>query len=261
LRTKRRILLIHGLGEHSARHLHTVDSLLEKGFEVIRFDLRGSGVSGGDRQWIEKFDDYVEDASRVYNWIYTNLPKLPLIVLGHSLGGAIAIYFTARYQKELSGLILSAPAFIVGDGISALKIAIGKMVAGFFPRLKIPKSLGHNWISRDPEAVEAYANDPLACHFNTLNQGNEILKALEKIPEQAVRLTLPIVIFHGTGDRIICPLGSFELIKLIPSPSKELHFLPGGYHEPHNDIDKENYFSLLGLWLARQLKQEPQSSV
>lgn len=248
-----RVLFIHGLSEHSARHLNTVDSLVGFGLEVVRFDLRGAGASGGKRQWVEHFEDYVEDAASVFHWICRELSNLPLFVLGHSLGGAIALHFVATYQRGLSGLVLSAPAFQVGTGISALKVAIGKVLSNMTPTLRIPQSSDPTGISRDPKVVEAFKNDPLCCHFNTVRQGNEILRALEEIPERAKQIVIPTLLFHGSADKIVRPLGSYEILRTLSSPDKILHILPGVYHEPHNDLDREQYFGLLQLWFQKHL--------
>ncbi len=250
-----RVLLIHGLSEHSARHLNTVNALTKMGYEVVRFDLRGAGLSGGARQHIEKFDDYVQDTTQVYTWICREKSPLPFFVLGHSLGGLIAIHFAANYNKALTGLILSAPAYKVGEGISPLKIAMGKFASRFLPKLKMPKSIGEP-VSRDPLVVEAYDKDPLNCQFNTVNQGVEILNAMDHLLLTAKKITCPVLIIHGTADRIILPEGSFELIRTFSSKDKVLQFLPSGYHEPHNDLCKEEYFSLLNLWLSKHLKKK-----
>lgn len=249
-----RVLLIHGLSEHSARHLNTVNALTKMGYEVVRFDLRGAGVSGGARQHIETFDDYIQDVTQVYTWICREKSQIPLFVLGHSLGGLIAIYFTANYNRALSGLLLSAPAFKVGEGISPLKIALGKFASRFLPKLKMPKSIGEP-VSRDQSVVEEYEKDPLNCQFNTVKQGVEILNAMDHLLGVAKKITCPVMIVHGTSDRIINPEGSFELIRTFSSKDKVLQYLPLGYHEPHNDLCKEEYFSLLEIWLSKHLKK------
>lgn len=246
-----RVLLIHGIGEHSARHLNTIQFLNENGYEVVRFDLRGSGHSGGRRQWIEKFDDYVNDTVQVLNWIQSNQPSLPLFVLGHSLGGAIAIHFACSYWRIISGLILSAPAFKVGGGISPVKIKVGKWLEHVTPTLRVPKATGAEGISRDPRVVREYEQDPLACHFNTVQQGNEVLRALEKIPEKMSHIECPVLIAHGTHDTIILLEGSFDLIRMVKAKDKTLLILPGVFHEPHNDYDKENYFQGVLQFLRR----------
>lgn len=248
-----RVILIHGISEHSGRHLNTIEALLESGCEVVRFDLRGAGESGGARQWIERFGDYVKDVTDVFHWVSRELEPLPLFVLGHSLGGMIATYFAGNYQSQLRGLILSAPAYFAGDAISKYLIAAGRIAVLITPKLRIPKTTKGNDLSRDPKVAEAYSVDPLACHFNTLRQGDEVLRAMEHMGEQAEKLRLPILVLHGTDDRICKMEGSFDMVRRVNSHDRTLHILPGGYHEPHNDIDKEEYFRIVTHWLARRI--------
>lgn len=250
---KARVLLIHGLSEHSGRHANTYEYLKSKGFEVVRFDLRGSGRSGGLRQYIEKFADYVEDAAQVLNWIETTLPPLPLFVLGHSLGGAIAIYFTSVYQKRLKGLLLSAPGHRVGGSISPLKISAARALSRLAPKLRIPGNTDYGVLSRDPAVAEAYANDPLSFHHNTVGQGSEILRAFEGICATCEKIQLPVFIAHGSHDRLVMLHGSYEILRALRSTDRYLAILPGVYHEPHNDYDKEEYFALLNGWISKHL--------
>lgn len=248
-----RVLIIHGISEHSGRHLNTVDHLTAHGFECIRFDLRGSGESGGRKQWISSFGDYVEDTASVSNWISRTLPPLPLFVHGHSLGGAVATYFASIYGPQLRGLSLSAPAYQIGSSISQTKVVVGRVIATFLPTVRLPNGNDFEAVSRDPEVVKAYATDPLAFHFNTLQQGDQVLRALDKMPATIKRVATPLLLVHGTADRIIKPVGSFRLLHDAGSADKQMHFLPGGYHEPHNDLDKQEYFTLLTRWLTARV--------
>ena len=250
---KARVLIIHGLSEHSGRHLNTVRYLNSLNFEVVRFDLRGAGYSGGKRQWIESFEDYIEDTTEIYNWIARETSALPLFVLGHSLGGAIAIHFASRYNSTLAGLILSAPAYLLGGGISPIKVKIGQWLVRVTPTLRLPKSTTANLISKDAVIVKVYENDPLSCHFNTLQQGDAIIKTLVDLPKCFSHITIPTLIVHGSSDQIIRLEGSFEMLKKLHSTPKELFIVPGGFHELHNEIDsdRESYFTRLGQWLNK----------
>jgi acylglycerol lipase len=249
---KARILLIHGISEHSGRHGNTIGYLMANGYEVVRFDLRGAGQSGGRRQWITEFSDYVSDTASVFNWICHSLDDCPLIVLGHSLGGAVATHFAAEYGRSLQGLVLSAPAFLVGPAVSSLTIALGKALVHIAPTFSLPKNADGSLLSRDPSVAKAYMSDPLACHNNTLRQATEILKALTMMPTCCERITTPVMIAHGTADKVIRVEGSFELMERLASKDRTLHIMPDSYHELHNDIDKEVYFGLLGAWLAKR---------
>ncbi len=251
-----RLLIVHGLGEHSARHMNTVNYLTAKGYEVVRFDLRGSGQSGGKRQWVEKFDDYVQDVAIVYNWIEKELAPLPLFVLGHSLGGAVALCFVEVYQRFLTGMILSSPAYLVGTAVSPLKIWAGRKIVRWAPALRLPNLTDYDVLSKDKSVGLDYRKDPLSCHFNTLNQGNEILNTLPTLAARCHKITIPSLIVHGTHDSLILPQGSFELLKsLVAAPSRHLMLIPFCRHEAHNDHEKEIYFSYLTTWLQHRLSE------
>jgi alpha-beta hydrolase superfamily lysophospholipase len=248
-----RVLHVHGINEHSARHHRTFAALTGIGVEVVRFDLRGSGRSGGRRQHVDRFEEYVDDVAAVYGWICRELEELPLYLMGHSMGGAIAIFFAAHYDPLLSGLVLSAPGYLVGEVVPPAKIAVGRALARFFPNLRLPKPSESPAISRDPEEVAAFAADPLCPSFNTLAQGAAVLDAFPKLPALCASITVPTVLFHGTGDRLILCEGSFTLFRALRSRDRELHYLPNVFHEPHNDYDHERYFALLTQWLKKRI--------
>ena len=243
--------MIHGISEHSGRHLGTEAALLKAGYSVVRFDLRGAGQSGGRRQWIRSFDDYVDDVSSVYRWICRELEPLPLFLFGHSLGGAIAITFLESYQRAFSGCVLSAPAYQLGGAINPLVVALGRQLVRFLPTIRVPANSDKAAISKDPQVVKAFLEDPLCCHSNTLSQGKAVLDQLPKLPKIVSQIYIPTLILHGSLDQIIRLEGSFDILQRLPSKNKTLQIIPGGYHEPHNDREKENYFSLLTFWLNR----------
>lgn len=247
------VLLVHGIGEHSARHQNTIDALTKAGVAVTRFDLRGAGKSGGARQWIEKFDDYIVDLNEVFNWLHRRHER-PLFLYGHSLGGAIATHFAALRSRSLDGLILSAPAHIVGGAVSPLKILLGKAISRFLPAMRVPNLSDHSELSRDPEIAKAYAADPLSCHFNTVRQGTEILATIPKMPDLAAQIHCPVLMVHGTHDRLVLLEGSFAMLPRFPG-EKQLYIVPGGYHEPHNDLGKEAWFDHLTRWLKSHCRE------
>lgn len=251
-----RVLLVHGISEHSGRHHHTFDFFQRQNIELVRFDMRGAGRSGGKRQWCEEFHDYVQDVDLVYQWICRTADPLPFFLMGHSLGGAIALHFAADRSHELDGLVLTAPAFRPGKGISPAVVFLGTWANRVFPSFRLPKPLDMEAISRIPEVVRAYAEDPLVCHANTVHQGVEVLKGLNQIPGLLKDILCPTVLLHGSDDRVINPEGSFEIVRGLGGQEKALHILPGGYHEPHNDLERENFYRYLEVWFNRRLKAE-----
>lgn len=248
-KARARVLLVHGLGEHAGRHRPTIDYLNGHGIEVVAFDLRGAGQSEGIRQYVDAFDDYLADVQTVRDWLERTLPPLPLFLFGHSLGGTISIRYAARSQAGLRGLILSAPGFEIGDGISPVKIAVGRMLGRFFPKLRIPGALDLTALSRIPEEIEIYKKDPLNCTFNTTRQGKEILNVLELLPQDCARITIPTLIVHGGADRLVPLSGSKKLIVSLASQDKELEILPAAYHEMHHDLDRAVFFEKITGWV------------
>lgn len=251
-RPRARVLHVHGICEHSGRHLKTFEALNAIGVEVVRFDLRGAGMSGGRRQWVAQFSDYVADVTQVYNWVASRLEPLPLFVMGHSLGGGIALYFAAEYGALFQGLILSAPGYKPGNTISPWLIRVGRVVAKVLPTWRVHASAPLA-LSRDKSVADAYVNDPLAYRFNTLQQGKAVLEAFADLPAQCRKIRNPTILLHGTADRVVLPDGSFELLQRLGSKDRELHYLPGGYHEPHLDLDAQKFFGLICRWLDQRI--------
>lgn len=252
---KARVILTHGICEHSGRHLNTINALNAAGYEVIRYDLRGSGQSGGRHQYIDKFEDYVADAIAIFNWSQASLPPLPIFLMGHSMGGLITLYTAVPIQKLISGMILSAPAFIAGAAISPLKVAVGRIINRIMPTFRVPGSSDKDCLSRIPEVSVAYHTDPLSYHFNTVRQGSEVLNAMARIPSITAGITTPLLIAHGTDDRLILLEGSYRIFRSVSSKSRTFSVVPGGYHEIHNNLGKEEYFRTLQFWLDDQLAQ------
>lgn len=249
-----RVILVHGLGEHSGRHAGTAGELRRRGFEVIHFDQRGCGQSEGRPQWIERFEDYADDLRSVLGWAQRSRQALPTFLLGHSLGGAVVIHAVASVpQGSLRGIVLTAPAYLPGTGVSAVKIFAAKLLERVLPGLRVPGTLEVEAISRDPQVVDAYRKDPHTCTFNTVRQGNEILRALERLPALCEKVTVPALVAHGDADRLVKVEGSHTILASLASPDKTLKLFPGAYHELHNDLVRAEFYACLADWIERRL--------
>ncbi|MGC9363343.1 MAG: lysophospholipase [Fidelibacterota bacterium] len=243
------LLLVHGLGEHSGRYEHVAEYFTSKGIGIETIDLRGHGKSDGRRAYVDSFDDYLRDLDVFYKRAQERHYEAPLFLYGHSMGGTIAALYIITRQPEFKGLILSGILLKMGADISPLLIKMAAIVGKYAPKMKTTK-LDSASISRDPEIVRDYDEDPLNYREGfPARTGYESILAAQRILTQTESLTLPILIMHGSADKITNPEGSRELYEGVHSTDKTLKFYDGFYHEIHNDPEKERVFSDIFHWL------------
>ena len=155
---KARMVIVHGLGEHSGRYLALADHLADMGFSLWIPDLRGHGRSGGDRGHVDAFDDYLSDVREILDRARSDKPPgIPLFLLGHSMGGLVSILAALQFQDQIDGLVLSSPAVGVAVPLPAVKKAAARLLARLLPRLGIKNELDPQTVSRDPDTVRRLA--------------------------------------------------------------------------------------------------------
>ena len=247
------IAVAHGLGEHSGRYAQVAHELTSRGYSVHAIDHRGHGRSAGSRANIERFEYVVADVCALAESAARRHPDRPLFLLGHSMGGAIALAAAARMQA-LRGLVLSAPALGVGnDGGPAWQRALARLLSMWAPQVGVLK-LDPRLVSRDAAVVRAYEQDPLVHHRGVpARTAVELLAAMQGFPEIARQLTLPVLILHGTADRLV-PLAPTLPVHAAIAPSL-LTFkrYEGLYHEVLNEPERGHVLADLLAWLDEQV--------
>lgn len=243
------VLLSHGHAEHIGRHRHIIDALTGRGFAVAGQDHRGHGRSTGERALAMRFDDYVDDFRLMALQAQERFANLPVLLLGHSMGGLIAARYALKYQAELSGLVLSGAAFTIDEGVAPpVKWALHQ-VARFFPKAPIPRSDEDN-LSTNPAVREAFRADPLNYHGPTrVRTASEMAKAGEDALERAPALTVPLLVMHGEMDKLTSPRGTERFFERASSADKTLRIWPGMKHEIFNDIDGATVIDYTLDWL------------
>jgi acylglycerol lipase len=247
------LLLVHGLAEHCGRYENVVNYLVPKGYAVYGPDHRGHGRSAGKRAYVDHFTDYLDDLKTFFDMVQGWHPDRKIFVVGHSMGGTIGLAFTLRHQEELDGLVLSAAGVRPGESISPLLITVGKLISTLLPKMGM-LVLDASAISRDPAVVAAYDNDPLVYRDKvTARLGTELIATMQAFPEQVSGLHLPILIMHGTADRLVDPQGSPWLHEAVGSTDKTLKLYEGYYHEIFNEPGHEQVLADVENWLAAHL--------
>jgi alpha-beta hydrolase superfamily lysophospholipase len=169
------------------------------------------------------------------------------------MGGGLVAACVLKYQPEASGVILSSPAIVEDPGTPALLKSVAGFVSKYFPRLKALK-LDAKMISRVPEEVEAYLSDPLVCTQPVpARSGQELYLQMKYVQQNADKFKPPLLILHGTSDRLTNPEGSRLLSQKASSDDKSLEMFEGGYHELIRDLESERYLDVIVDWIGARM--------
>ncbi|HEY1406876.1 MAG TPA: alpha/beta hydrolase [Spirochaetota bacterium] len=246
------VVIVHGIGEHSGRYSRIVDALGGKKISFFALDLRGHGLSQGERGHIDSFLDYIFDLKIFMNMVREAHHDLPIVMLGHSLGGAIACRYALTYQNDLKGLVLSAPALTLNAKIPVIQRAAGQLLSVVTPKMEIVTGLDPHLLSHDEQEVANYMSDPLVHNKITPRLYSEILKNGEYCLDRAADIRLPLLIAHGGGDKIVSPKGSEVLFERALSDDKQLLLIPELFHEIMNETPRERAkaLSAIASWIV-----------
>jgi len=242
--------VVHGLGDHARRYERFAQAMTRYGFGTFAVDLRGHGKSAGSRGHVGKWSQWTDDVAAFVEHVEGVVGR-EVVPLGHSFGGAALLSTVLEHKlPNTNRFVLSSPALRLKVSVPALKLTLGKAASKILPRLTLNNEVDPRTLSRIPEVVEAYRTDPLVHSKISLRMYSEWTDACQRIFVRAGEIRLPFLILAGTDDRLIDPEGSKELHQLAPSVS-ELRLLDGRYHEPFNDLDNEEVFSVIAHWLAK----------
>jgi len=243
------VMLLHGLAEHSGRYAHVAKALTDAGYAVHALDLRGHGRSDGKRTYVKSYADYQRDIEQFRTLVEREHPGLPLFVLGHSMGGNLALGHVLVHQDGVRGMVLSAPALAPGASLSPGKIKLAKLVGRVAPGLR-PEALSSDAISRDPEVVAAYVADPLV--FNgkiTAGAAAALLNSMESFPNRYPELRLPILLQQGSADALVDISGTRRLEAGAVNADVTAHYYDGLYHEIFNEPEQDMVLADTVGWL------------
>ncbi len=244
------LLVVHGINEHSGRYAEMALELNQRGVAVWGFDLRGHGRSEGGRVWVRSFDQYVDDLAAFLDHVRSAQPERPVFLLGHSLGGMIALWLAATRSCRVAGLIVSAPPVRLADGLFPLLRHVVMFGSRWFPRLRLAR-LGCSMMSRDPRVIEQFKRDPLVFHGRIPTRtGGEILRVGRELPAVVSRVALPLLVLQGTADAVVDPQGSRWLYEEAGSPDKTLRLYPGLYHDLSHEPEKRRVLEDVAQWIA-----------
>ena len=245
------VVVVHGLGEHAGRYHGLAKQLHGWGFAVWAHDHHGHGESTGARGGLPSELRLVDDLALVIDDARRENPGVPLVLLGHSLGGLVAASLVARGVRPVDALVLSSPGLDPGlNGFQKMLLAVLPRIA---PNLRVGNGLDDNYLSHDPVVVQAYRDDPLT-HDRI---GSRLARFLAyegaTVQQHAARWPVPTLLIYAGDDRLVRPAASRAFAAAAaPSGNVEAKCFDALYHELFNELDAEPVFDTLQRWLDRR---------
>jgi alpha-beta hydrolase superfamily lysophospholipase len=245
------VVISHGLNAHSGLYEWAAQQFTANGLAVYALDHRGRGRSEGERFFVKRFADWTNDLATFIDLVKAREAGLPVFLLGHSAGGVIACGYALAHQDEITGLICEDFAYQVPAPEIALAIIKGvSYVAPHAPVLK----LKNEDFSRDPEVVAALNADPLIANESQPSETVAELVRLDQLLKKSFpEITLPLLILHGTADKVTKPSGSKEFYERAGSSDKTLKLYEGHYHDLLADIGKQQVMADIQAWIDAHL--------
>ncbi|HEX7975428.1 MAG TPA: alpha/beta hydrolase [Anaerolineales bacterium] len=241
------VCLVHGLGEHSGRYTHLAEPLTRAGYALIALDLRGHGKSGGPRGHTPSFDALLDDIALLLQEAGKRYPDTARFLYGHSLGGLLVLNYVLRRKPMLAGVIATGAGLHSSLEEQTLKVSFAKMMGKVLPTVTLATGLDPKDICRDPRVVAAYQNDPLVHDRSTLAMAKYNFEAMPYALTHASEFHLPLLLMHGTADRLTYLSGSQEFADQVPGCTLKLW--DGLCHEIHNEPEQDQVFAFLLDWL------------
>lgn len=241
------VTIAHGYGEHGGRYEHVAERLTAAGYVVYVPDHHGHGRSGGKRGRVSLEAAVTDLDQLMVTVVRANHRDVPQFMLGHSLGGTLALRYCMRHQRRLQGLIITSPLAVI-EGGGALKLlgsVLGTILPGA-PTTRIEPRL----VSRDQAVVKEYIADPLNYH-GAIPAGvaRAFIRHTRSLPLDVRSVTLPTLLIWGTADRLCPPAGAEIIRDAIGSQDLTATAYPGLFHEIMNEPERELVLDQIVSWL------------
>lgn len=246
------VYLVHGLGEYSGRYADVADKLNQSGYHLLGFDLRGHGLSEGPRGHTPDYEDLLDDIQTLIEFSRERFSfNLPEFLYGHSLGGNLVLNFGLQRSPRLLGWIVTSPLLETAFEPPQAKLFAAKVLSKILPALTLTSGLETEALSRDQAVVVSYNNDQYVHDKLSARLGFEMLQQGEKALKNASDWSMPLLLMHGTADRI-CSCQASQEFAQAAGENVELVLWEDNYHELHNDLEREKVISRMIEWMDQQ---------
>lgn len=249
------LCFVHGLAEHSGRYAAPVDHLRPLGFACVGVDLRGHGRSSGLRVHVGDFDEYSLDVRAMVERAQEEFPGRPIGLVGHSMGGLVAIRFALDHPELVDALVISSPALGAHPDTKppGWLVMLGEIASRVVPRLLFSSDLDAEAISRDEAVVAAYREDPLVSDKVSARWFTAFVEAQRDAFRRAGDLRVPVLLMQSGADRLVDPAATQRWAEAAPPDLVSFYTWPDFYHEMFHEPEKRRVFELVERWLEDYL--------
>ncbi len=241
---------VHGYGEHSGRYLNPVEHFVPLGYALYAFDQRGHGRSPGQRGHVNRFNDYLFDVQEFLRLVRAAQPASKLFLLGHSMGGLVALAYAIHHPQDIDAVVASSPMLGLAVKAPGWKVVLGRVLSSLAPTFQMTNDLPAADLSHDPAVAAAYVQDPHNHFVVTPRWFTEAEAAMAATVEHAGELQVPLLLIYAAADKIADPQVSPVFFERVTHPDKTIHAYKDYYHEIFNEVGKEAVFKDMEQWLA-----------
>ena len=251
------MLIVHGFGEHSGRYEEMATWFARQGFAVFALDLRGHGRTPGHRGHVSDFECFLDDVEEYLAALREDYPALPAVLVGHSMGGLITAALVSRRDIAVDAVVLSGPALTLAPGVSRFRLALARALCRVLPRLSLEAGLDLEGLSRDPEVVRRYREDPLVHGRVSAALGAGMMEMQTRMRGSASNVDRPVLLLHGEADPLCLVQGSQDFFDALPKGTgqSELRTYPGLRHEIFNEPEKKQIWGEILEWWGRSFSE------
>jgi len=246
------VINVHGLGDHSGLYPTLVEHFTARGIAVYAPDIRGNGRSPGQRAYVERWEEYREDLERFVAEVRREDPGCPIFLLGNSLGGLIVLDYALHRPEGIRGVIAASPP-LGRLGVPVPLLALGRVLSRVWPRFSLRTGMDLSGLARDPVVAETVLADPLFHRVGTARLSTEVIAAIQWVQAGAPRFPLPLLVLHGSADRMVPPDGSRAFVARVGHHDRELREYAEAYHVLFADVDRERVLTDAEQWITARL--------
>src|SRR3954453_11445268 len=243
---------LHGLGDHSNLYPNLASRVPAAGIPLYAYDMRGNGRSPGQRAYLRGWHEYRDDLQVFLLKVQEGQPGRPLFLLGNSLGGLVVLEYALQHAAGLAGVIAAAPP-LGRLGVPPILMTLGRFLSRVLPRFSLRVGMDLSGLARDPAVIEAVLADPLFHRRGTARLSTEVTSAISRVHESAGKLATPLLVLHGSADRMVPPDGSRRFFSKVSYPDRELKENPGAYHGLFADLGYQEVLHDVEAWIDKHL--------